>query len=479
MKTYLKRGLTLILSLLVLFFSLVYLSYLLKIKRSDGPLSMQSLYAQKKNTCDVLLLGSSHVGMNLDTEELWHSFGIPAYNLWGSIQPFWNSYYTLQEALKAQRPKVVVLDVFSAIMQSEYQDPARQETNLVGMHHNMNRIRATKVSAPPERHMNLFLEFPLYHTRIRELTGDDFAHFPWTKGLINYKGSFVHYGSSGGTMPITEPTGQVTPLPAKQEEYLLKIIRLCQEEALPLVLIKTPYNGWNDEQGFYNRVGQIAQEHNIPFIDFNTLWNSLGMNDSDIWVDQLHINTQGGRKLSHWLGSFLFENYGLTDRRDDPDYASWQLYSQQQRTDYLKSITNTADYLNELCRYDYALLAIKQGSWQGDADSLADFYSLCRSFGLGTDFFAKEGCAHVLVPSAKKPEPVEHSLDEQLFCQYDFEGSQFTLQFTDILTLTHNNAAVVQKACDPLVLAVYDPATRSLLDAVEISPTAPFAVNHL
>ena len=41
----------------------------------------------------------------------------------------WNTYHFLIEAFKTQQPKVVMLDVYGALMQDEYSDDARQATN--------------------------------------------------------------------------------------------------------------------------------------------------------------------------------------------------------------------------------------------------------------------------------------------------------------------------------------------------------------
>ena len=70
------------------------------------------LYVQPKNKIDVLFLGSSHVHCNVNTQLLWDEYGMAAYLMTGAEQPIWNSYYNLKEALKTQKPKLVVLDMF-------------------------------------------------------------------------------------------------------------------------------------------------------------------------------------------------------------------------------------------------------------------------------------------------------------------------------------------------------------------------------
>ena len=57
---------------------------------------------------DVLFLGSSHVHCNVNTQLLWDEYGMAAYLMTGAEQPLWNSYYNLKEALKTQKPRLVV-----------------------------------------------------------------------------------------------------------------------------------------------------------------------------------------------------------------------------------------------------------------------------------------------------------------------------------------------------------------------------------
>lgn len=57
-------------------------------------------------------------------------------------------------------------------------------------------------------------------------------------------------------------------LAPKTEEYLRKIIALAKEEGIPLVLMVSPYQiDFTEEQRFFNRCGEIAEENGIPFLE--------------------------------------------------------------------------------------------------------------------------------------------------------------------------------------------------------------------
>ncbi len=336
MKKNIVRRIAASFAFLTILSGILYISfYVLKIKNEDGVTPMQDLYAQKRNTCDVLMLGSSHAGTNLSPETLWEEYGISSYCLWGSMQPLWNSYYFLEEALKTQKPKVVVLEALSVSYALEYQDLARQETNTVGMRFSPTKVKAVMASAPPDRWLDILLEFPLYHNRIEELSRDDFQHFPWTPGRINYKGNMTLQGTDGLAVFQEQLPDITTSLYPKQEEYLRKIIELCQQEGIELMFIKTPFPAKPQDLekfwGPFNQMKKIGEENGVPFLDCNRMIDEMGILPEDVSPDGSHLNQSGAQKTSKALGAYLKEHYDLPDHRGDPRYDSWNAAVEKQK----------------------------------------------------------------------------------------------------------------------------------------------------
>lgn len=331
-------------------------------KTSDGFSPMNYFYSQPNNTIDVLLLGSSRAGMNQDCEELWTDFGISSYALWGSVQPAWNSYYYLNEALKYGVPKVVVFDV-CGVARDHYAANVQymQYANTSGMKLSLNKFSAIQASASQERWTNLLLGFPIYHTRYFELTKIDFGEPLWG-GLEGgfYKGYIARYGtgklSGFGDIPDAEEVAQIS---AKQEEFLLKLISRCKTEDIPLLLVASVMPKREKEMLLYNYIAELAAQYDVPFVDFNRMDEETGITVKDVYLDNSHLNTNGARKQSAYLGQYLKENYDLIDHRGDPRYNSWDEYAVQLQNTYITMITDLSDYLKELVRDDRTVLVIK------------------------------------------------------------------------------------------------------------------------
>ncbi|MBR1486375.1 MAG: hypothetical protein IJ597_03870, partial [Synergistaceae bacterium] len=72
---------------------------------------VKGLYAQEKNTVDVLAFGSSHIEYGLNGMKVYEDLGISCYSGATSAQPVEMSYYFLKNAFKRQSPKLVILDI--------------------------------------------------------------------------------------------------------------------------------------------------------------------------------------------------------------------------------------------------------------------------------------------------------------------------------------------------------------------------------
>lgn len=108
-------------------------------------------------------------------------------------------------------------------------------------------------------------------------------------------------------------------------EYLKKIIDLCAEKDIPLVLMTAPYQSKSVPTVRYmqNYLGEIAEKQGIPYIDFFELYHEANMNSMKDMADNGHLNIFGAEKVTAYLGKWLNENYDLQDHREEEKYNFW------------------------------------------------------------------------------------------------------------------------------------------------------------
>lgn len=337
-----------------------------KIKEPYGIYAMENYYKQDKNSVDVLILGSSHAFENINTGTLWEKYGIASYVLGGSIQPLWNTYYYLKEALKTQTPKLIVLEGFATTLTDEYSDDGRIVLNTYGLKWSLDKIRSLLVSAPSDKWDEFILEYVQYHNRYAELTDSDFLPNQNNRLYDNWKG----FGCNTLTCSFEyHDVSQITdslPLYNKSEDYYRKTIELAQNHNIPIIVIISPYAGISaTDQKKFNTAAQIAKEYDVPFKNFNLEVSEIGLNYATDAADDSHLNHYGNPKYSDYLGSYLSSNFALPDRRTDDNYSSWEKnaeYIQQIISNQkLKESGSFEDFCTKLNNPNYWIFASIDG----------------------------------------------------------------------------------------------------------------------
>lgn len=321
------RNVALVLALLVLSGCLFYLADLLLRPKYMGEVTEGALtaeYYKAYGDHDVLFVGDCEVYENFSTVQLWREFGLNSFIRGGAQQLVWQSYYLLEDALRYETPDVVVFNVLS-LMYNEPQNEAYNRMALDGMRWSRTKWNAIKASMCEDENMIEYI-FPIlrYHSRWNELTSEDFKYW-FKKDIISFNGYYLRTEiMPAGEMPPPRALGDPN-FGDKAMEYLDKMVALCKEKGIHLVLIKSPslYPHWYDE--WDENMEKYAEEHGILYI------NMLEIAESEIGIDYsldtydagLHMNVTGAEKCSSYLGKILVEKYGLSGHKDDAKMAEY------------------------------------------------------------------------------------------------------------------------------------------------------------
>lgn len=299
-----------------------YACYVLTPKYDYGIVSMLHLYRQENNTVDVLVIGSSLAYAGVNTNVLWAEYGIAAYDLCSAELPFWGSYFYLEEALKTQKPKVILLDAKAAIYQQDYSRRGRVIMNTFGILSPDTRFHAIAAAAKPGEAAGFVLMLPEIHSNYARLTWDDFVFPPkgkdssW-KGYIGMDAHEAHH------RPSLVWNNTAKNLNQRQREYFVRILELANEKGIPLLVVGFPSPDYANDHMYYNALWRIADEYGVATINFNEPERRFGLAYSTDFADWQHLNVKGSITLSRELGRTLTESYNLPDRRGNAAYASY------------------------------------------------------------------------------------------------------------------------------------------------------------
>ena len=328
------------------------LTVLLKDKRVtfdyDTTRKVEGFYAEEKNSLDFVFVGSSQMFTSVVPAVLWEEYGITSYDFGANEQPMYLSYYYIKEAIKYQDPKAIVLEV-SYCNAPEYTHEGVHHINLDDLRMGKTKLEAIFDIIPAEERWPYIFELAKYHDTWTTLNQHSLEYITANKHNP-YKGYTPSLDgfADGGT--FNEEIAKVTEKSELAElsvTYMEKIIALCKEENVDLVFLKTP-NDHIQNQPDYNAVGDIAERHNIPYLDLNKEMKG-----------QLHNHVFHAETITKRIGQWLTELYEVEDKRENPKFAEWHedadyyyRYAHQLR---LNDIEFFEEYVAELVGKDYVV----------------------------------------------------------------------------------------------------------------------------
>lgn len=316
-----RKGIRILVFFLLAGVLLSQLNRVLAFRYEDGIRQMEGFYKQPGGSVDVLVMGSSHAYVDIDPAILLNEEGISAYDLCASMQPIWNTYYDLKEALKYQQPKLIVVDIYRLVESFDYVKESKLIKSTFGMRPSKEKMAAIRESLSVEQQKDAwlyFLEFPIYHNRYREVTFSDFL----TDYSLpeDYRGHVPADHVEAMERPAVSQVTEQMPMTEKTALYFQKLLDLAKQEKIPVLLILTPYIVQEDDQKVYNTVKELLAaypEDEVRFLDFNEAYDEIGIDFATDFADYDHLNVAGCQKFSFYLGKVLRTLYELPDHRSE------------------------------------------------------------------------------------------------------------------------------------------------------------------
>ncbi len=287
-------------------------------------------YNAPENEFDVIFFGSSNTYCSFNPLVLWAERGIKSYVFATQNQPMWATYYYMRDAFKRQKPKVAVLDVLMLTKHTEYYDDGVNYSFADDMPFSLDKLRLVQAAAPWGSRFDLLFNFTKYHSRWNELEEKDYTFRRWEerdplKGYVLLEETF-----SGAIQHDVSGVTAEAALYEKNVAYFEKIVELCKEEGVELMLVKTPNNKTTAQEAHYRVIRQLAAEKGLELIDYNQYYPEIGLDLATDFYDKSHLNYRGAEKFTR----FFAQNLTLAPSGDengtnaqwDADLAWYQDY---------------------------------------------------------------------------------------------------------------------------------------------------------
>ncbi len=303
------------------FFILLTLASRILIPKSNRDLlyfNAGGIFSLPKNSLDYVVIGNSNAVEGFSPLDIWNGFGYAGYTCGEPWQNTAGSYYMLKTILKTQSPKVVILDTDTLY---------ERKSTLTSLENDL--------TIAVQHYYSVFR----YHNYWKRLSITDFL----------MKDNYSWHHSDYGHMVLTKinayngskymsPTDKIQKMTPQIEYYLDKIVNLCRDSGIALILVSIPSpTYWNMAQ--HNAVTQYAASHDVKYLDLNLNYQDYGLDWATDTRDRgEHLNCYGARKVSLYLGKYISENYRLLSHAGDSAYEYWN----RDYASYYKYISTSA-----------------------------------------------------------------------------------------------------------------------------------------
>lgn len=294
--------------------------------------------SEPENTIDVAAIGSSNLYSAFVPMQLYEKYGYTSTVISSPHQTVSQSYGFLQELLKCQQPKVLIIETDML-----YEDAPEFKKEKVRK--NKSELYKLKAAAffsnfKPKRFGDLIescFSIFTFHDKWKQFSLLDAKPQNDSKFTICDHG--YNFNDSVMAAPVNNNMNKsdiTEPIPDEAMIYLDKMVSLCEERGIKVLLIEViSQYSWNYYR--HNAVVEYAHKNNLEFIDFNLLTNELKLDVAKDFRDGgNHLNYAGATKTTSYLSDRIHNNYSdiLTDRRNDPDFRFWEESNKEFRKRY-------------------------------------------------------------------------------------------------------------------------------------------------
>lgn len=298
---------------------------------------ISGFYNEPQNEFDVIFFGSSNTYCSFNPLVMYNENGIKSYVFASQQQPVWASYAYMKEALKTQKPKLMVMDVLMFSKDDEYYDDGVNYSYMDDIPLSLNKIELALASAEKKEDcFGLVCNFVKYHSRWNELTQEDYTFkrsqtHDYLKGYVLLEDTFKE------TTPPKTDVVEEKPIGSKQMKYFEKIVKLAKDENVPLLLVKTPSNATQDEQKSFNFIKKLAESYGVEFVNYNFNYSQIGLDMQQDFYDKSHLNYKGAEKFTRFFANEIKDKTDVN--KDESPNGNWD-FAWEQYLEYCTNIEN-------------------------------------------------------------------------------------------------------------------------------------------
>ncbi len=304
------------------------------------------LYAEKKNSLDMIYVGGSACYVYWEALRAWENYGYTSYNFAANTLTPQSIKYCIQEALKTQSPKLWVID----LRPFQYGNEKKKNGEVLNMYdevairnvtdnlkHSTLRKELIDISVPAgQGKMEYYFPFlkhhsiainnllrDCFHVFTGELNFDDLVFFGFQNKKNTLKGfAFINKTKAMDFTDYSHIT-ETKPLQGVINEYFIDLLDYCKSVSIKPLFVVHSYCQKEEHKQKFNYMKQVIESYGFDFLNTNDYYQEVGLDYSFDLYNENHVNVFGAEKYTDFLSAYIKDRYEMPNHRGDPDYAEW------------------------------------------------------------------------------------------------------------------------------------------------------------
>lgn len=349
MKTIFKRGILILLLIAAVGITAHELQDIFFNFTGSEPQLLKAFYLEDKDSVDMAVIGSSDIKLGYSAPLVYKETGITSYPYCFSTNPVTLWKYELADIERYQHPSVVVVEINGSVYLEDSHIHSKGCVYKLAqcMPVSMNKYHMVREQSPEgDSFISNFFPFVRYHGEWSQALSNDYYK---ERLMIKKRGHCILKGAEtpldvreiekDGEYPVDDLTADLHP---DGEAALREFLEICRSSDIPNILFVQYPQLLVTEKGYErhkrcNRAGEIIREYGFEYIDLNAIEDKTGIDQNSDFYDAGHLNVNGQKKISLYLGNLVKENYGLQPS---------ELTEKQQ-----KNWAETVKYIDNFYRY--------------------------------------------------------------------------------------------------------------------------------
>lgn len=320
--------------------------------------NIAGFYGEKKNSLEMVYIGGSANFVYWEPLKAWEDYGITSYNFGAdTIQP--ELYrYMIEEVLKHQNPKLIIIDARAFQYRDIDQPPteAAYRNVLMGTPLNYNKYKFIKENVPKylkDKTISYNFDLVKYHSNVEfsSLGGSIKMMFQLYQNPLK---GFYFVPNVKKMKKEKFLTEKVTPISIETTKILKSLLDYIKTKNIEVLFVVSPYIEIESEKENFNYIQSIIESEGYNFLDSNEYSKEMNIDYNMDFYNYSHVNIFGADKYTEFLSKYLKENYKINDKRKNSSYLNWNLLLENwhYQVDYNKNLiietTKSEVYKNEI-----------------------------------------------------------------------------------------------------------------------------------